>query len=162
MYENKRKGYLQSGRRRRDIQPCTPWSAGFWSDISSAASPSLSFPLRTLGTGEFSEPGRFHRVDLTRSTAPSAWLSRVCSFMLEVEATSHALWNCWRDYECVWTQDILITACVMKNSLCTKSSIVAQWRVGTGSDCSRLIGKEIQDLNSVMLHALLFFFNMDH
>lgn len=132
MFERRRrKGHLQSGRRRRDIRPCTPWSAGFWSDISSAASPSLSFPLHTLGAGVFSEPGRCHQVDLTRRTAPSAWLSRVCSFMLEVEATSHTLWNCWRDYECVWTQDILITACAMKNSPCTKSSIVAQWRVSS-------------------------------
>lgn len=93
----------------------------------------LQQPLhpRALGAGVFSEPGRCHRVDLTRRTAPSAWLSRVCSFMLEVEATSHTLWNCWRDYECVWTQDILITACAMKNSPCTKSSIVAQWRVSS-------------------------------
>lgn len=49
MYERRRrKGHLQSGRRRRDIRPCTPSSAGFWSDISSAASPSPSSRSRCV------------------------------------------------------------------------------------------------------------------
>lgn len=58
--------YSRSGRRRRDIQPSTLWPAGFWSDISSAASPSQRFPLHRPATGKLSEPGRCHQVGLTR------------------------------------------------------------------------------------------------
>jgi len=67
--------YSQSGHRLRGIRPCTPWPAGFWCDISSAASPSRRVPPRRLAAGELSEPGRSQQVDRTRTAlhCPPDW-----------------------------------------------------------------------------------------